>query len=181
MTLPRTVSQIGLKTNRRLPDVQRLSHDPILGEDEFEKIHRPTVVHNQRASALRLDDIRVRALFAALLLLHFLPRGFTNHELRKQMALLLGLRRGQFTQGRMTYDLRRLRLHGLIEPIPKSRRYHVTSYGYRSATFLLRAYNRVLRPGLAQVAGPDPQQSARLRTAIRNVERAIDALWLDAA
>jgi hypothetical protein len=39
----------------------------VLGEAEFEKIHRPSVVDEQRASALRLDDPRSRALLAALL------------------------------------------------------------------------------------------------------------------
>jgi hypothetical protein len=81
----------------------------------------------------------------------------------------------------MTYDLRRLRLHGLVERIPKSHRYCVTPFGYRSAMFLTRAYNRLLRPGLAALAGPDPPGSAPLRSAIRQVERAIDKLWLDAA
>jgi hypothetical protein len=145
--LPRLL-KIGLRTNRRLLDVQRLSHDPALGEADFEKIHRPHVVDGQRASALRLDDQRVRALLAALLVLH---------------------------------DLRRLRLHGLVERIPKSHRYRVTPFGYRSAMFLTRAYNRLLRPGLAALAGPDPPGSAPLRSAIRQVERAIDKLWLDAA
>jgi len=47
----------------------------------------------------------------------------------------------------MTYDLRRLRLHGLIERVPKSRRYHVTAFGFRTAAFMTRARNRLLRRG----------------------------------
>jgi hypothetical protein len=178
--LPR-LREIGLQTNRRLLDVQRLSHDPALGEADFEQIHCPRVVDEQRVSALRLDDVRVRALLTALLVLHLLPRGFTNHELREHVAQLLGLRPGQFTQGRMTYNLRRLRLHGLIARIPKSRRYRVTDFGFRAAMFLTRAYNRLLRPGLAVLAGPDPPQPAPLRAAVRQLERAIDRLWSDAA
>jgi hypothetical protein len=173
--------EIGLSTNRRLLDVQRLSHDPALGEAEFDRIHRPQLVDGQRASALRLDDVRVRALLAALLVLHLLPRGFTNQDLREHIAPLLGLPPGKFTQGRMTYNLRRLRLHGLIARIPKSRRYSVTDFGYRTAMFLTRAYNRLLIPGLAVIAGPDPPQPAALRAAIRQVEAAVDKLWRDAA
>jgi hypothetical protein len=41
-------------------------------------------------------------------------------------AQLLGLDPAQYPAGRMTYDLRRLRLHGLIERIPKSHRYDIT-------------------------------------------------------
>jgi hypothetical protein len=58
--------QLGLQTNRRLLSVQTMSHDCAIGETAFEQIHRPTVVDEQRASALRLDDPRARALFAAL-------------------------------------------------------------------------------------------------------------------
>jgi hypothetical protein len=42
----------------------------------------------------------------------------------------------------MTYDLRRLRLHGLIERVPKSHRYTVTDFGLRASVFLSRAYAR---------------------------------------
>lgn len=49
------------------------------------------------------------------------------------------------TQGRMTYDLRRLRLHGLIERIPGSHRYQVTDLGLAAALFLTRAHNRLIR------------------------------------
>lgn len=44
--------------------------------------------------------------------------GFTESQaeaLRKHLAPLLGLSPSELTPGRMTYDLRRLRLHGLIE------------------------------------------------------------------
>ena len=67
------------------------------------------------------------------------------------------------TPGQMTYHLRRLRLHGLIERIPGTHRYQVTRLGWRTALFCTRTYNRILRPGLAQIlpiAG-----SGRLQTA----------------
>jgi DNA-binding PadR family transcriptional regulator len=35
--------------------------------------------------------------------------------------------------GQITYDLRRLRLHGLIERIPKTHRYRITAKGLRIA------------------------------------------------
>lgn len=179
--LPR-LREIGLATNRRLLDVQRLSHDPALGETEFENIHRPRVVEGQRASALRFDDVRCRALLSAILVFHLLPRGFTNQQLRDHVAPLLGLRPGQYTQGKMTYDLRRLRLHGLIERIPRSRRYRVTSLGFRSAMFLTRAYDRLLRPGLSLLSEhTEPPRPAPLRDAILRIEKAVQQLWADAA
>jgi len=49
--------------------------------------------------------------------------------------------------GRITYELRRLRLHGLVERIPHTHRYHVTDTGLREALFLSRAHMRLFRPG----------------------------------
>jgi hypothetical protein len=48
----------------------------------------------------------------------FVARGFTNQDLRQGYAVLLGLHAGDITPGRMSYELRRLRLHGLIERAP---------------------------------------------------------------
>ena len=47
-----------------------------------------------------------------------LPNGFTNADLRRHLAPLLGKTPDLMTSGQITYDLRRLRLHGLIERIP---------------------------------------------------------------
>ena len=46
---------------------------------------------------------------------------------------------------------------------------------------ITRAYNRLLAPGLAIIAGPDPPQPSPHRAALRQVEIAINNLWLDAA
>ena len=48
------------------------------------------------------------------------------------------------TPGQMTYHLRRLRLHGLIERIPGTHRYQVTRLGSCTALFCTRTYNRIL-------------------------------------
>ena len=46
----------------------------------------------------------------------------------------------------MTYDLRRLRLHGLIERVPHSHRYRITPSGARIAVLYVRVYARGFRP-----------------------------------
>ena len=46
----------------------------------------------------------------------------------------------------MTYDLRRLRLKGLIHRIPKTHRYTATTYGLKVAFFYSKLYLRILRP-----------------------------------
>jgi hypothetical protein len=100
--------QVGFHANRRLLDVQRISHEPWTGEDALERITRPIVVDGQRAPALRIDDARVLALLSALVVFRLLPQGFSNACLRAHLAPLLGLELSALTPGRMTYDLTRL-------------------------------------------------------------------------
>ncbi|PRP95221.1 hypothetical protein ENSA7_75350 [Enhygromyxa salina] len=93
------------------------------------------------------------------------------------MAQLLGLAPGHFTQGKMTYDLRLLRLHGLIERIPNSHRYEVTDFGFRVALLITRTYNRVLRPGHAAVHDTQPPAPIPLRKAFNKVDEVVTKLW----
>ena len=51
----------------------------------------------------------------------------------------------------MTYDLRRLRLHGLIQRVPHTFRYVVTPAGLQLAFVVSRIYLRLLQPDWSDV------------------------------
>jgi hypothetical protein len=140
---------IGFAANRRLLELERLSHDCILSEDAFQAIQRPTAAGRQRASGLRFADQRVHALLHALILFRQLAQGFRAADLRAHLAALSGRDPASISQSAITYQLRRLRLHRLIDRVPDSFRYRVTDFGLRIALFFTRTYNRLLRPGLA--------------------------------
>ena len=166
--------EVGLQANRRLLDVERLSHDPHLGDQGFAALVTPAVVGTQRASALPFGTTRTQALLAALLVFRLLPQGFRNRDLRAHLAPLLGIDPALMTPGRMTYEIRRLRLHGLIERIPDTHRYRVTDHGLAVAAFLTRVHNRLIRTGLAELEEPDPTTPARLRQALDKLHTEID-------
>jgi hypothetical protein len=119
--------EIGFSANRRLLNVQTLSHDCSIGKEKFNELIQPVVKEKQRASALHFGDPRALALMYALCLFELLPEGFRNADLRVKVAELLNQNPDLYSQGRMTYDLRRLRLHGLIERQPHSNRCRVMS------------------------------------------------------
>jgi hypothetical protein len=167
--------QIGFRANRRLLDVQKISHDCAIGEDAFNQVVQPVEVDGQRASALRFGDERVQALFAVLAVFSLQLRGFTNQEMRLLLAHMLGLDPANYPVGRMTYDLRRLRLHGIIERIPRSHRYQLTPDGLRIALFFSRTYARLLRPALAEILPQAPPNRSPVRTAFDRLQAAIDA------
>ena len=171
--------KIGFQANRRLLDVQRLSHDCSIGEDAFRQVNEPAVVDGQRASALRFADPLVLALFSALLVFRLLPRGFSNRELRDHWAPLIGKTPQSITPGQMTYHLRRLRLHGLIERVPKTHRYRVTDVGWRTMLFCTRFYNRVLRPGLSEVVPEEAESDTALRRRFDQLDKAIEQRLTD--
>ncbi|MFL9937518.1 hypothetical protein P0D88_53590, partial [Paraburkholderia sp. RL18-103-BIB-C] len=91
--------RIGFAANRRMLEIEQISHDCALGEDAFQDLQRPRHVDGQRAPALRFADPNVQALLHALVMFVFVARGFTNQDLRQAYAVLLGLRPGEIGPG----------------------------------------------------------------------------------
>jgi len=94
--------------------------------------------------------------------------GFTNRSLCAQVSSLLG---GPYTSTQATYDLRRLRLKGLVERIEDHHRYVLTPEGTRFATFYTKLHRRLLQPLLAADKPPAPIE---LRRALRTIDASVD-------
>jgi hypothetical protein len=171
--------ELGFQANRRLLDVQKASQDCLLGEVGFREITSSKQVGSQRVSALPYGNALVLTMLQVLLLFRLLPCGFRNKELREHLAPLLGKDAQTCTQGQMTYQLRRLRLHGLIERQPGTHRYHVTDRGLRVSLFFTRSYARVVRPGLGEVL-QDQVQETPLQQAFAKVDQAFDRYCAEA-
>ena len=131
---------------------ESLSHDCLIGEDRLHAVTAPIIVEHQRAAGLRFGDRRVQALMHALCLFALAPTGFRHREFRQHVEQLHAGDPATYSAGSMTYDLRRLRLHGLIERVPRTHRYHITALGARFATFYARLYTRALRPAASPQA-----------------------------
>ena len=117
------------------------------------------------------------ALLQALCLFTTQPQGFSNATLREPVAQLMGRNPRHYKPGKMTYDLRRLRLHGLIERIAHTHRYRVTSLGQRICLFISKLYARVLRPGLSELTDGLRASSNRvLASAMQRLDDAIAQL-----
>ena len=178
MTNLPALREVGFSANRRLLGVQRLSHNPIRAAEAFTAVHEPIITSTgQRVAGLRLGDRRAHALLQALLVFRLLiPTGFSNRDLRELLAGLLGTAPREITAGQAGYDLRRLRVHGLIARIPGTHRYRLTHIGGDHAMLLTRIHTRLLQPGLAQLTDPDPPMPCHLRTAANAYRKALDQL-----
>jgi hypothetical protein len=120
-----------------------------------------------------------RSEVAALTFEH-VPAGFSNRQLRTHLAQLLGQPEANLTQGRMSYHLRRLRLHGLIQRIPKTHRYRLTDFGLRTAVFCTRAYARIFRQGIGMVLPTTSPVPNPLRRCFDQLAQQINS-WVDQA
>ena len=108
------------------------------------------------------------ALAGALCCVVHAVTGFTNQSLR---GLVAGLLDTDYSTNQMTYDLRRLRLHGLIERIPHTNTYPLTPEGHRVAVFYTKLHRRLLAPLLDADQPPAPLE---LRRALTTIDHAID-------
>jgi hypothetical protein len=168
--------KVGFQANRRLLHAEHISHDPATGAQAFTAVTTPTVAGGQQVAGLRFGDPRVHALLHVLLIFRLQPNGFTNAELRAHLTAMLGKDSRSWPPGRATYDLRRLRLHGLIERIPHTHRHRVTETGHHQAMFLTRVHDRVLRVGEAHLTDPQPPVPTPLHAAAHAYDRAVTQL-----
>jgi hypothetical protein len=155
--------------NRRILETERAGQGTVLASPAFERIAHPSVdTDGRRTPALRFGDPRVIALAGALSNTLLTAAGITNKSLR---TLMTGLLAAPYSSGQMTYDLRRLRLAGLIRRIERTNRYVLTADGVKFAVFYTKLHNRLLRPLLA--AG-QPHAPPELRQALHTIDQYID-------
>ena len=155
------------EVNARLLTLERAGQGCAIGDDLFDRLHQP-LTEGQRTGAFRFGDPRAMALAGALCCVIHTVTGFTNRSLRGLVAGLLGT---DYTANQMSYDLRRLRLHGLIERIPGTNTYRVTPQGVRAAVFYTKVRDRLLGPLLD--AGHQPPAPIELRRALAQIDRSL--------
>jgi hypothetical protein len=165
---------IGDDINERLLDAQLQACSCAPDPSTLQRLVSPSTDEDgQPAPALRFGDPRVMALLACLCSFQHLFAGLTNRTLRPQIAELIS----GYTQGQMTYDLRRLRRKGLIRRIPRSQQYQLTAFGRRTAVFFTKTYVRIVNPSLAELDPHLPEEIANnhpLARAWRAFEHALD-------
>jgi hypothetical protein len=152
--------------NRRILEVQRAGQGCAIGADLFERLQQPYIRKGRRTGALRFGDPRAMALAGALCLMLHAVTGVTNRSLRAHVA---GLLASSYSANQMSYDLGRLRHHGLIRRLDHQHRYALTDDGRRFAVFYTKLANRVVAP---LFAADQPNAPAPVRRALATIDRA---------
>lgn len=164
---------LGHELNQRLLEQEQVSEDNFLPLQEIRQLGTSFLTADgQRASALHFEDRRIMATFAALARFAFIPGELTNRSLRTIVAQLMAVSPEQYSSSQMTYDLRRLRLNGIIERISGTHRYQLTSFGRKVVFFFTLLDERIFRPGLAAIVSTLPD-SSELAQALNSLDLAI--------
>ena len=172
--------EMGYHFNHRLLEQEQISQDCFLSLQQVRELGRSTLLKNgQRASAVRFADPRLMAVLEVLACHAYIPKAIGNRSLRKAVAQRLEGVLDHYSSAQMTYDLRRLRLKGLIERIGTSQRYRLTDLGIRVVTFFTKLYHRLFAPGLAALL-PDQAFPSDLAQALNGVTEVIHS-WTDHA
>jgi len=170
--------QMGYHFNDRLLEQEQISQDCFLSLQEMRKLGQSSLMEDgQRASALRFADPRTMAVLEVLACHAYIPKPIGNHTLRRAVAQRLEGVLDTYSSAQMTYDLRRLRLKGLIERIKKSHRYRLTNLGIKVVTFFTKLYHRLFAPGLAALL-PDQRHPSDLSIALNRVVEVLQS-WSD--
>ena len=154
----RALRRVGEQINARFLEALGEGARSLPDAATLQAIVLPTVHDGQRAPGLRFGDPRVMALLASIASFEHVTTGLRNPVLRHHMA---DLYHPGYTARQATYDLRRLRLKGLIERVPGTHSYRVTPLGRCIATFFTRLAARVVVPVLTELdAGLRPPPAA---------------------
>jgi hypothetical protein len=148
--------------------VRAVPSRPIFGK----RISQPSREEGQRTGALRFGDQRAKALAGALCVALNTVVGFTNKSLRVFVSQLLD---GSYNTNQMTYDLRRLRLKGLVTRVEHTNTYTMSESGIRFSVTYTKLGHRVPSPLLAADHPPAPIELRRASGVIdHHVEEYLD-------
>ena len=129
---------------------------------------------------LRLQDDRVIRLLDAIL--H--PGGFvadwTSRDVLARLLTRHRLTEADYRLSQLRYDLGKLRAHGFVERIGRTRRYRLTPRGLQLGVLLVKLRTRLLGPLATLAAAPSPPpdtaHDSPVEAAFRQVDRALDHL-----
>jgi len=171
---------MGYHFNDRLLEQEQISQDCFLSLQEMRKLGQSSRMEDgQRASALRFADPRLMAVLEVLACHAYIPKEIGNRSLRGAVAQRLEGVLDTYSSAQMTYDLRRLRLKGLIERIGNSHRYRLTELGIKVVIFFTKLYHRLFAPGLAALL-PNQAFPSDLANALNRVAEVLQS-WTDMA
>jgi hypothetical protein len=170
----------------RYQNVQQDILETFLDRGELRKLAEPTLCPNgKRIPGLKLDHPRQLAVMNSLVRFSHVAAGdtFTTAELQAAAAEAMGRPLEQCPLSALRYELWKLRVKGLVQKLPHSRRYRLLPNGYRICLLFLKLFDKIYAPLTAGLLHPYPGERTihedrlhQLDKLYRSVAAALDEL-----
>ncbi len=176
--LPQARKTLRQVTERYL-DVQQDILETFVDRGQLIRLSQPTITSSRkRIPGLKLDNVRLLALMQALVRFCHLAIGdsFTTKQIRLPVAEALGCSEAEYKLGSLRYDLSKLRGKGLVQKVPRTRRYKLTPEGYRLCVVFLKLFEKIYAPLTAGLLAPfarDSQLPTKKITRLDKLYRAV--------
>src|SRR6202022_2215435 len=169
--------------NDRYLDVQQDILETFVDRGQLQRLTTPTITPTgKRIPGLKLDHPRQLALMHALVRFAHIPAAntFSTAEIYPHVIAALAAPSKPYRLSSLRYDLSKLRAKGLVEKLPRSRRYRLPAEGYSVCLIFLKLFDRIYAPLTAALLHPIPADQAlpnRKRSPLdRLYQRLTDAL-----
>jgi len=179
--LPRLRERLA-SINDNYLNIQQDILETFVERGQLRQLAAPTILPNgKRIPGLKLDHPRQIALMHALVRFAHLAAGntFSTAELLSPTVEALGCSSTEYTLSSLRYDLSKLRAKGLVEKIPRTRRYRLLPQGYSVCLVFLKLFERIYAPlaaGLLRPFGGDAQLKTQRSQLDRLYQRVVDDL-----
>jgi len=164
-------------------DIQQDILETFIDRGQLRKLAEPTILPNgKRIPGLKLDHPRQLALMHALVRFSHIAaqNTFTTPEIYQDTLTARGASSKDYSLASMRYDLSKLRAKGLVEKVPRSRRYRLLREGYSVCLVFLKLFERIYAPltaGLLSPVSADTKLQQQNRSQLdRLYQRVVDDL-----
>lgn len=167
--LPQLREKMAAITDNYL-DIQQDILETFVDRGQFRRLAEPTFLPNgKRIPGLRIDHPRQLALMHSLVRFAHIAAGstFATSEIYPHTLEALGLSATEYSVASLRYDLSKLRAKGLVEKVPRSRRYRLIPQGYSICLVFLKLFDRIYAPltaGLLQPVSADSKLQTQKRS-----------------
>jgi hypothetical protein len=177
--LPKLVDRMA-ETNQRFLDAQAELLACTVDQGELARLAQPVQVGKRRVPGLHLQDDRVIRLLDILLHPGSFVADWTSRDVLARLLDRHRLTETDYRLSQLRYDLGKLRAHGFVERIGRTRRYRLTARGLKLGVLLVKFRTRLLGPLTTLVTAPAPQPAttndSEVEAAFHQVNLALDHL-----
>ena len=149
-------------------DIQHDILETFVDRGQLQRLSTPTLTPSgKRIPGLKLDNPRQLALMHALVRFAQIAAAgtFSTREIHRHVTAALGPAVERYSLASLRYDLSKLRAKGLVakglvDRLPRSRRYRLPAKGYSVCLIFLKLFDRLCAPLTAALLNPVPGDAA---------------------